>query len=75
MATPIPENRVPLTLSEVIEATGGEVRAGRHASSVGVTTDSRGDVAGKLFVALSGSASTATPSSPTSPVVVLTPFW
>jgi len=54
MATPIPENRVAFSLAEIAEATGGEVRAG-HAQAVrGVTTDSRGDVVGKLFVALQG---------------------
>jgi UDP-N-acetylmuramoyl-tripeptide--D-alanyl-D-alanine ligase len=54
MATPIPENRVELTLAEIARATGGEVRAGRETIVRGVTTDSRGDVRGKLFVALEG---------------------
>jgi UDP-N-acetylmuramoyl-tripeptide--D-alanyl-D-alanine ligase len=54
MATPIPENRAELTLAEIAFATGGQVRAGSVASVKGVTTDSRGNVAGKLFVALEG---------------------
>lgn len=54
MATPIPRNQLELSLGEIVEATGGEVRAGRHAAVRGVTTDSRDDVAGKLFVALAG---------------------
>lgn len=54
MATPIPENRAALSLAEIAGATGGEVRAGSAESVRGVTTDSRGDVAGKLFVALEG---------------------
>jgi len=54
MATPIPENRAAFTLAEIAAATGGEVRAGRAQSVAGVTTDSRADVRGKLFVALEG---------------------
>ena len=54
MATPIPANRAKLTLAEIVHATGGEVRAGRRDDVAGVTTDSRGDVEGKLFVALAG---------------------
>jgi len=54
MATPIPENRVELSLGEIGRATGGELRAGNAQSIRGVTTDSRRDVSGKLFVALEG---------------------
>lgn len=54
MATPIPENRVALTLDELVAATGGMARPGLHAAVTGVTTDSRAAVAGKLFVALTG---------------------
>ena len=54
MATPIPENDAELSIAELAAATGGEVRAGRHERVRGVTTDSRGEVSGKLFVALSG---------------------
>jgi UDP-N-acetylmuramoyl-tripeptide--D-alanyl-D-alanine ligase len=54
MATPIPENRAELTLAEIALVTGGQVRPGAAAQVMGVTTDSRGDVAGKLFIALEG---------------------
>ncbi len=54
MATPIPENRVELTLTEIARVTGCETRTGTHSSVRGVTTDSRADVRGKLFVALEG---------------------
>ena len=54
MATPIPDNRAAFSLEELIEATGAIVRAGEHGAVSGVTTDSRADVAGKLFVALTG---------------------
>ncbi len=54
MATAIPQNRVPFTLEEIARATGGEVRVGRAREVAGITTDSRADVEGKLFVALSG---------------------
>ena len=55
MATPIPPNGARFTLAEVVQATGGTCARGAAELVVeGVTTDSRGDVAGKLFVALSG---------------------
>jgi UDP-N-acetylmuramoyl-tripeptide--D-alanyl-D-alanine ligase len=54
MATPIPVNRASFTLAEIAAATGGEVRVGRASSVTGVTTDSRGELDGALFVALSG---------------------
>lgn len=54
MATPIPENRVELELGEIARATSGEARRGREQAVHGVTTDSRQDVSGKLFVALTG---------------------
>ncbi|HEX4335882.1 MAG TPA: UDP-N-acetylmuramoyl-tripeptide--D-alanyl-D-alanine ligase [Polyangiaceae bacterium] len=55
MATPIPANTARFTLAEVVQATGGTCRSGTPELVVeGVTTDSRGDVRGKLFVALSG---------------------
>jgi UDP-N-acetylmuramoyl-tripeptide--D-alanyl-D-alanine ligase len=54
MATPIPENAATFSLTEVAEATGGQVCAGRERDVIGVTTDSRGNVARKLFVALAG---------------------
>jgi UDP-N-acetylmuramoyl-tripeptide--D-alanyl-D-alanine ligase len=54
MATPIPENRVELTLAEIALATGGQIRPGAGERVCGITTDSRADVEGKLFVALEG---------------------
>jgi UDP-N-acetylmuramoyl-tripeptide--D-alanyl-D-alanine ligase len=55
MATPIPANTARFTLAEVVQATGGVCRRGAPELVVeGVTTDSRGDAAGRLFVALSG---------------------
>jgi UDP-N-acetylmuramoyl-tripeptide--D-alanyl-D-alanine ligase len=54
MATPIPANRAAFSLTEIARTTGGETRLGTHAQVNGITTDSRGDVSGKLFVALTG---------------------
>lgn len=54
MATPIPENTAPFSLDEVVQATRGEARAGSSYQFAGVSTDSRADLRGKLFVALPG---------------------
>ncbi|MBN1611749.1 MAG: UDP-N-acetylmuramoyl-tripeptide--D-alanyl-D-alanine ligase [Polyangiaceae bacterium] len=54
MATPIPHNDAAFTLSEIVEATGGELLAGSANSVRGVATDTRQDLAGRLFVALRG---------------------
>src|ERR1700742_74103 len=55
MATPIPANTVSFTVAEVAQATSGKFARGAAGVAVdGVTTDSRGAVAGKLFVALVG---------------------
>jgi UDP-N-acetylmuramoyl-tripeptide--D-alanyl-D-alanine ligase len=56
MGTPIPANQTPFTLAEIVAATGALPPPGisSDARVVGVTTDSRGDVRGKLFVALRG---------------------
>ena len=44
-----------LSLTEVLEATRGELRAlGRHTAFAGVTTDTRGIESGELFVAVRG---------------------
>jgi UDP-N-acetylmuramoyl-tripeptide--D-alanyl-D-alanine ligase len=44
-----------LSLTEVLEATGGELRSlGRQTAFTGVTTDTRGIAAGELFVAVRG---------------------
>ena len=54
MATPIPSNEARFSLAEVAKATGGACAASADLVVTGVTTDSRRDVEGKLFVALSG---------------------
>ncbi len=54
MATPIPENVAAFTLAEIATATAGTTRGPPDGTVRGVTTDSRGGVAGKLFVALEG---------------------
>lgn len=53
MSAPLPSNRVELTLSDVARATGGELR-GADATVRGVSTDSRTDLSGMLFLALTG---------------------
>jgi UDP-N-acetylmuramoyl-tripeptide--D-alanyl-D-alanine ligase len=54
MGTPIPANDAAFTLSEVVRATGGQVLSHGNGPARGVTTDSRTDVGGSLFVALAG---------------------
>jgi UDP-N-acetylmuramoyl-tripeptide--D-alanyl-D-alanine ligase len=55
MSSALPENRAVFTLSEVADATGGTLSGGAaDAKVLGVVTDSRADVRGKLFVALAG---------------------
>jgi UDP-N-acetylmuramoyl-tripeptide--D-alanyl-D-alanine ligase len=54
VATPIPANSVALTLGELGAATGAEVLECAQESFRGITTDSRGDARGKVFVALVG---------------------
>jgi UDP-N-acetylmuramoyl-tripeptide--D-alanyl-D-alanine ligase len=53
MASLIPENSAEFSLSEVARITSGTLH-GADAQCVGVTTDSRGDLRGRLFVALRG---------------------
>lgn len=53
MSAPLPVNRVELSLTEVVSATGGEL-CGGDARIRGISTDSRGDLSGALFVALVG---------------------
>jgi UDP-N-acetylmuramoyl-tripeptide--D-alanyl-D-alanine ligase len=53
MSAALPSNRVELSLSEVVRATGGEL-CGGEAKIRGVSTDSRADLSGALFVALVG---------------------
>ncbi|HEY3496662.1 MAG TPA: UDP-N-acetylmuramoyl-tripeptide--D-alanyl-D-alanine ligase [Polyangiaceae bacterium] len=55
MAGALPQNCAAFSLAEVAAVTGGALAGGSGEARVaGVTTDSRADVAGKLFVALSG---------------------
>ena len=53
MIATLPSNSVALTLNEVVRATGGEL-CGGDAMIRGVSTDSRADLTGALFVALIG---------------------
>ncbi len=53
MASLIPQNSAEFGLAEVAEITGGTL-TGADARCVGVTTDSRADLKGRLFVALRG---------------------
>ncbi|HKY37798.1 MAG TPA: UDP-N-acetylmuramoyl-tripeptide--D-alanyl-D-alanine ligase [Polyangiaceae bacterium] len=53
MSAPLPSNRVELSLIDVARATGGELR-GENLTIRGVSTDSRADLSGALFVALVG---------------------
>jgi UDP-N-acetylmuramoyl-tripeptide--D-alanyl-D-alanine ligase len=54
-SAPLPDNQASFQLDEIARVTGGTVSGGALDTSVlGVTTDSRGDVRGKLFVALRG---------------------
>ena len=55
MATPLPPNRAPFTVAEIVEATGGEVVAhGSASAAAGVSTDTRAIEDGTCFVALRG---------------------
>lgn len=54
MSTPIPHNHAPFMVGEVIAATSGSVIRMTADQSVGVGTDTRQDLRGALFVALSG---------------------
>ena len=56
MASALPENQARFTLGELGRATGGTLAGpgGAEREVVGVSTDSRASLAGKLFVALKG---------------------
>jgi UDP-N-acetylmuramoyl-tripeptide--D-alanyl-D-alanine ligase len=56
MASVIPENSARFTLEELVAATGGELLRGSADAKgvVGVSTDSRAPLGGRLFVALRG---------------------
>jgi UDP-N-acetylmuramoyl-tripeptide--D-alanyl-D-alanine ligase len=53
-AAPLPSNSLVLNLADVARATTGELLGAADLAIRGVSTDSRGDLQGKLFVALSG---------------------
>lgn len=53
MSAALPVNRVELSLADVARATGGEL-CGGDAKIRGISTDSRSDLSGALFVALVG---------------------
>jgi len=53
MSAPLPINHVELSLGEVARATGGELR-GADLKICGVSTDSRAELSGALFLALVG---------------------
>jgi UDP-N-acetylmuramoyl-tripeptide--D-alanyl-D-alanine ligase len=53
-AATLPPNDVALSLADVARATGGELRGAADLVIRGVSTDSRADLQGKLFVALTG---------------------
>jgi UDP-N-acetylmuramoyl-tripeptide--D-alanyl-D-alanine ligase len=54
MSAPLPTNRVELSLADVARATGGELRGAAATMIRGVSTDSRADLRGMLFLALVG---------------------
>jgi UDP-N-acetylmuramoyl-tripeptide--D-alanyl-D-alanine ligase len=54
MSAPLPSNSVELSLADVTRATGGVLVGDPALQLRGVSTDSRADLSGKLFVALVG---------------------
>lgn len=54
MSAPLPTNDVALSLGDVMRATGGVLVGDPNLQIRGVSTDSRADLSGKLFVALVG---------------------
>ncbi|HLH77819.1 MAG TPA: UDP-N-acetylmuramoyl-tripeptide--D-alanyl-D-alanine ligase [Candidatus Binataceae bacterium] len=57
MATPLPQNQVEMTLSEVAQACGGKLIGDGMARIRGISTDTRMIQPGALFVALRGATS------------------
>jgi UDP-N-acetylmuramoyl-tripeptide--D-alanyl-D-alanine ligase len=53
MSAPLPSNQVELSLADVARATGGELR-GEDLTIRGLSTDSRAELTGALFLALTG---------------------
>ena len=57
MATPIPQNRAPFTVAEVVAVTSGRLVAGDEAMrAIGVCTDTRAVTNPNVFVALRGAS-------------------
>jgi len=54
VSTPIPNNRAPFSVGEILASTGGTLYRLARSEAVGVGTDTRQDLADKLFVTLSG---------------------
>jgi UDP-N-acetylmuramoyl-tripeptide--D-alanyl-D-alanine ligase len=54
MSAPLPTNHVELSLGDVARATGGVLRGDDSLRIRGISTDSRADLTGKLFLALVG---------------------
>jgi UDP-N-acetylmuramoyl-tripeptide--D-alanyl-D-alanine ligase len=54
MATLLPENHAEFSIAEIVSITSGVLKSRAFGQVTGVTTDSRADVSGKLFVALRG---------------------
>ncbi len=53
-SVPLPDNRVPFSIEEALQATGGVLVQQGPSSVLGVCTDTRALLAGNAFVALSG---------------------
>jgi UDP-N-acetylmuramoyl-tripeptide--D-alanyl-D-alanine ligase len=54
VSTPIPTNRAPFSAQEILASTGGSLKRLVASDVVGVGTDTRQDLSGKVFVTLSG---------------------
>lgn len=54
MATPLPDNAAEFTLGQLVGICSAELQQRGEDAVVGVATDTRQDLSGKLFVALSG---------------------
>jgi UDP-N-acetylmuramoyl-tripeptide--D-alanyl-D-alanine ligase len=54
MATPIPRNRAPFTVAEIVRATSGTTTADAARQVVGIAIDSRAVTQGSVFVAIRG---------------------
>lgn len=54
MSTALPDNAAAFTSEEILWATGAQLSSGAFSGCRGVGTDTRADLVGKLFVAISG---------------------